>query len=62
MKTQTEIQIEIEATDKAVSALKAERAALPKNDDSLAARRFDTEIEEGLGRIATANDEWSAAK
>ena len=57
MKTQTEIQIEIEATDKAVSALKADRAALPKNDDSLAARRLDSEIEEGLGRIATLSDE-----
>jgi predicted N-acetyltransferase YhbS len=62
MRTQTEIQIEIEATDKAVSALKTERSAMPKNEESLAASRLDEEIEEGLGRIATLNDEWIAAK
>lgn len=56
-----EIQAQIEATDREVSALREERAQLPKNDDSLAARRLDSEIEAGLGRIAELNDQWSAA-
>jgi hypothetical protein len=56
-----EIQAKIEATDREVSKLREERATLPKNDESLAARRLDTEIEEGLGRIAELNDQWSAA-
>lgn len=57
MKTKQQIKIEIEATDREVSALREQRAALPKNDDSLDARRLDLEIEEGLGRIADLNDE-----
>lgn len=56
-----EIQAQIEATDREVTKLREERATLPKNDDSLAARRLDSEIEAGLGRIAELNDQWSAA-
>jgi hypothetical protein len=56
----TELQSKIEATDREVSKLREERAALPKNDDSLAARRLDTEIEEGLRCIAELNDRKEA--
>lgn len=54
-----EIQAQIEATDREVTKLREERAILPKNDDSLAARRLDSEIEAGLGRIAELNDQNS---
>lgn len=56
-----EIQAQIESIDREVTNLREERAALPKNDDSLAARRLDSEIEAGLGRIAELNDEESFA-
>lgn len=60
-KTKQQIQNEIETTDRAVSTLREQRAELPKNDDSLDARRLDGEIEAGLSRIAELNDEQVAA-
>lgn len=60
--SRNEIQAKIEATDRNVSELRAERATMPKNDDSLAARRLDTEIEDGLADIAKLNDEWMNAE
>lgn len=55
-----EIQNAIEIADRAVSALREQRADFP--DDSLDARRLDREIEAGLGRIADLNDELYLCK
>lgn len=60
MKNKSAIQAEIETTDHNASTLREQRAKLPKHDESLEARRLDSEIEAGLGRIAELNDEWMA--